>query len=153
VTVIGLDRLRRKLTKTLPEAAERRIKEAMEKAASDAVALMKSLAPRDSGALSDSIGWTWGDPPKGAMALLRSGRRTKAGLRITIYAGGGDAFYARFVEFGTAQHQNGGKFAGSVHPGTTAQPFFFPGWRAVRRQVKGRVSRAIRRAAKEVASS
>ncbi|WP_310419833.1 HK97-gp10 family putative phage morphogenesis protein [Mycoplana sp. BE70] len=152
MAVIGLDRLRRKLTKTIPEAAQQRIKEAMEQSANEAVALMKSLAPRDSGALVDSVGWTWGDAPKGAMAIASS-KANAGNLRITIYAGGGDAFYARFVEFGTSAHVNKGKFAGSKNPGAPAQPFFYPGWRIVRKRVKGKVTRAIKKAAKEAAAS
>lgn len=153
MTVIGLDRLRRKLTKTIPEAAQRRIKEAMEQSANEAVALMQTLAPNGAtGRLARSIGWTWGDAPRGSIAIATSTRRSN-NMRITIYAGGGEAFYARFVEFGTAPHVNKGKFAGSRHPGTAAQPFFYPGWRVVRRRVKGRVTRAIKAAAKEAAAS
>lgn len=152
MAVIGLDRLRRKLTKTIPEAAQRRIKEAMEQSANEAVALMKSLAPKVSGDLADSIGWTWGDAPRGSIAIARSSRKS-GNMRITIYAGGGDAYYARFVEFGTSPHVNGGLYAGSQHPGTPAQPFFYPGWRVVRRRVKGKVTRAIKAAAKEAAAS
>lgn len=150
MAIIGLDRLKRKLTKTIPAATQLRIKEAMEQSANEAVALMKSLAPKDSGALADSIAWTWGDAPRGSIAIATS-RRQSNNMRITIYAGGGDAYYARFVEFGTAPHVNGGLYAGSQNPGSPAQPFFYPGWRVVRKRVKGRVTRAIRKAAKEAA--
>lgn len=151
MTIEGLDRLNRKLTKTIPEAAYRRVKEALEQSANEAVAVMKSLVPVDSGELRDSIAWTWGDAPKGTIAIATS--KAKAGdLRITIYAGGSDAYWARFVEFGTSPHENGGRFAGSQHPGTPAQPFFYPGWRLVRRRVKGRVTRNIKRAVKEASA-
>ncbi|MEQ1403837.1 HK97-gp10 family putative phage morphogenesis protein [Neorhizobium sp. Rsf11] len=151
MTIEGLDRLNRKLTKTIPEAAYRRVKEALEQSADEAIAVMKGLVPVDSGELRDSIAWTWGDAPKGAIALATS--TAKAGdLRITIYAGGGDAYYARFVEFGTSPHPNKGLFAGSMHPGTPAQPFFYPGWRLVRRKVKGRVTRNIKKAIKEASA-
>lgn len=151
MTVEGLDRLRRKLTKTLPDAAKLRIKEALEQSANEAVSQMKRLAPVDDGDLQRSISWTWGAAPKGAIALATSSRSVD-GLRITIFAGNEKAYYARFVEFGTAPHINKGKFAGSKHPGTSAQPFFFPGWRIARKKVKGRVTRAIRKAAREVAA-
>ncbi len=152
MTIDGLDRLNRKLTKAIPAAAYRRVKEALEESANEAVAAMKRLAPVDDGDLQMSISWTWGDAPKGALAIATS-KASADGIRITIYAGGGDAFYARFVEFGTAPHVNGGLYAGSKHPGTRAQPFFFPGWRMVRRKVKGRVTRNIKRAIKEAAAS
>lgn len=152
MTIEGLDRLNRKLTKAIPAAAYRRVKEALEASANEAVATMKRLAPVDDGDLQMSISWTWGDAPKGALAIATS-KGSADGMRITIYAGGGNAFYARFVEFGTAPHVNGGLYAGSKHPGTRAQPFFFPGWRMVRRKVKGRVTRNIKKAIKEAASS
>lgn len=151
MTVEGLARLNRKLTKTIPEAAYRRVREALEQSATEAVAAMKALAPHDTGELQNSIAWTWGNAPKGALAIASS-KAAANGLRITIYAGGGDAYYARFVEFGTARHINGGKFAGSKNPGMKAQPFFYPGWRLVKRKVKGRVTRSVKKAIKEAAA-
>lgn len=152
VTVQGLGRLQRKL-KRFPEVAEREIRKTMESIASEVVALAKSLAPRDSGELAESIGWTWGDAPKGALVLGEvRGRASSGNLRLTIYAGGGVAFYARWVEFGTSAHVNAGIFEGTEHPGTNAQPFFFPSWRALKRRSRGRLSRAITRSAKIVAS-
>jgi len=153
-TIRGLKRLQRKLNK-LPAAVKQRIREAMEQGADEIVAMAKSLAPvgnyTGGGSLRDSIGWTWGRAPKGAMTI---GKVQSVGgdLTITIYAGNSEAFYARWVEFGTAPHVNKGKFAGSQHPGTAAQPFFYVSFRANRRRVKGRVSRAITKAAKQVAA-
>lgn len=149
----GLDRLRRKL-RALPKAAEEEISKAMEQSANEIVALAKSLAPVDGGDLRESIGWTWGDAPKGSITLgkVRKGGRGAGNLQITIYAGGGDAFYARMIEFGTAPHLNGGLFAGSEHPGTAAQPFFYPSWRAGRKRARSRVTRAITKSAKRVAA-
>ncbi|SFV33179.1 phage protein, HK97 gp10 family [Devosia crocina] len=152
--IIGLDRLKKKLRR-LPGAVEAEIRKAMEQTANEVVAMAKSLVPVSpgGGTLRDSIGWTYGDAPVGAMTLgkVKSGRAS-GDLVITVYAGGGDAFYARFVEFGTAPHLNKGRFAGSEHPGTAAQPFFYPSWRANRRKGRGRVSRAITKAAKRVAA-
>ncbi|MET3924603.1 HK97-gp10 family putative phage morphogenesis protein [Devosia sp. 2618] len=151
--VIGLDRLKRKLA-ALPKLAEEEISKAMIQSAEEIVAMAKSLAPQDSGDLINSIGWTWGDAPKGAMVLgkVKSSGRGAGNLQITVYAGGGDAFYARFVEFGTSPRVNGGQFAGSSHPGTSAQPFFYPSYRATRKRAKGRVTRAITRSAKRAAA-
>ena len=153
MAVQGLDRLGKKL-KRLPELAREEIAKAMEQSANEIVDMAKSLAPRDSGDLEASIGWTWGDAPKGSM-VIGSVRRKGAGvgnLVITIYAGGGDAYYARFVEFGTSPFTNGGKFSGSTNPGISAQPFFYPAYRATRKRAKGRVTRAINKSAKRAAA-
>lgn len=148
MTVTGLDRLQRMLKYTIPQAVIARVKEAMAQSADEAVAVMKSLVAVESGDLRDSIAWTWGDAPKGTLAIASKSVKG-SGLRITIYAGGGDAYYARFVEFGTNPHVNGGLFLGSKHPGTMARPFFYPGWRLVQRRAKSRVTRSIRKAIKE----
>jgi HK97 gp10 family phage protein len=147
--IIGLQKLQRKLD-ALPQKVKTRIRGAMEEGAGEIVAMAKSLAPADSGTLRDSIGWTWGRAPKGAMTI---GKVQSVGgdLTITVYAGNGEAFYARWVEFGTAAHTAGGKFAGAEIPAIPASPFFYVSFRALRRRVKSRVTRSINKAAKEVA--
>lgn len=144
----GLSKLQRKL-KQLPVVAKRHIRAELEKVADRIVAMMKSLVPVDDGTLRDSIGWTWGDAPKGAMKIA-----TVAGgeLAITIYAGSTEAYYARWVEFGTADHFAGGLFAGARHPGTRSQPFFYVSWRAQKKSAKRAIRKASRDAAKKVAA-
>lgn len=149
--VLGLEKLNRKLKK-LPAAAEKRIKEAMEVGANEIVALMKSLVAVDSGELRDSIGWTWGDAPKFSQKIA-SVKSADGKLVITIYAGNSKVRYAHLVEFSTRAHQNAGQFAGTQHPGTSAQPFFFVSYRALRRRTKSRITRAITKSAKEVAAN
>lgn len=166
-TIIGLERLNRKLKK-LPIAAEKRIKEAMEQGANEIVAMMKSLAPEVSGDLRDSIGWTWGDRPKYSQALATV-KSSDGKLALTIYAGNSKVRYAHLVEFGTAAHDIYGKRQGLLgrrkamgvdgrfgthvkHPGAQAKPFFFVSWRALRRRTKSRITRAITKSAKEVAA-
>lgn len=146
--IIGLQKLQRKLD-ALPQRVKTRIRGAMEEGAREIVAMAKSLAPADSGTLRDSIGWTWGRAPKGAMTI---GKVESVGgdLTITVYAGSSDAFYARWVEFGTAAHAAGGKFAGVEIPAIPASPFFYVSFRALRRRVKSRITRSINKAAKEV---
>jgi len=130
------------------------IKDAMALAADDIVRLAKSLVEKDSGNLEDSIGWTWGAPPRGALTLGKIARSALGkGLTITIYAGDESAYYARWVEFGTAPHINGGLFAGTSHPGTSAQPFFFPAYRANRKSAKREIRKATRTAARKVSGS
>lgn len=149
--IVGLDRLEKKL-KALPAAAEAEIRQAMEVAAAEVVRMARSLVPVDSGALRGSIGWTWGEAPRGSIKLgsVKGARRSGA-LTITIFAGNDEAFYARWVEFGTAPHAQGGMFEGTMHPGTRAQPFFFPAYRASRKGMKQKVRAAARRAARKVA--
>ncbi|MBY5553724.1 HK97 gp10 family phage protein [Rhizobium leguminosarum] len=149
MTIKGLKELQRKLSR-LPAVAKARIRAAMEQGADEIVTMMRSLVPTDSGDLRDSIAWTWGRAPKGALTL---GKVQSVGgdLTITVYAGNATA-YARFVEFGTASHTAGGKFAGATIPAIAASPFFFVSYRANRKKVKSRITRAINKAAKEVAA-
>lgn len=141
MTVEGLRSLSRKLTTTIPARVLARTRKAMEAGANEIVALAKSLCPvlsaydarRQPGALRDSIGWTWGDAPSGSIVLAQSS--SLEGLRITIFAGDDKAFYARWVEFGTQK--------------AAASPFFYPSYRALKRRVKGRITREMRKAVRE----
>lgn len=141
-------RLRARLAR-VPDIAREAAARAMEEVAQEIVDEMKRLAPvlrtpdkrRTAGALRDSIGWTWGDVPAGSFVIdeIRSGKNKGnqyATLRIRIYAGSKDAFYARFVEFGTKT-------------GGPAQPFFFPVWKARRAEFRRRVRDSVRRAIRE----
>lgn len=148
--IFGLDRLNRKLKK-LPDAAVVEIRKAMELGANEIVAMMKNLAPVDDGDLKDSIGWTWGKKPKYAQTVAQI-KSTGGELVLTIYVGNSKVRYAHLVEFGSAPHINGGLFAGTQHPGTKAQSFFFVSWRAMRRRTKSRITRAITKSAKAVAA-
>lgn len=150
VKFIGKEKLLRKL-RALPPVAERVIRAAMEDSANQTVSMMKSLAPMSSGDLQMSISWTWGDAPAGSLKVGQIQSR-QGNMRITLYAGGGDAYYARFIEFGTSPFTSGGKFQGAANPGVRAQPFFYVSARAQRRPTKSRISRAITKAAKQIAA-
>lgn len=151
VKIQNLDRLKRKLGR-LAQAAQDALRPVMEEIAERVVAMAKSLVAVDKGDLKKSIGWTWGEAPEGSMVLGKVKSRSSGNLAITIFAGGDQAFYARWVEFGTSSHINEGKFAGTKHPGTRAQPFFYPSWRANRRSAKSKISRAITKSARKVAN-
>jgi HK97 gp10 family phage protein len=141
----GLPQLKAKLIRLKTETAKD-IAPAMAAAGDKVVEMMKRLAPVDEGKLRDSIAWTFGDAPKGAIKVAT----VKEGiLRLTIYAGNEDVFWARFVEFGTAPHVQGGEFAGTEHPGNPAQPFFFPSYRALKKEIKSMVRKAIREAVRK----
>ena len=137
--IIGLAKLQKKLN-AMPKSVKQEIRKALEQSANEIVDMMRNLVPVDEGDLRDSIGWTYGDVPKGSTALgsVRASELT-GDLTITVYAGNSTAFYARWVEFGTQKMQ--------------AQPFFYPAYRALRRRAKGRVTRATNKAAKKVAAS
>lgn len=145
----GMDELRRVL-RAVPDRVQAEIRVELEKIAEAIVADMRRLVPtlkepdprRRLGALKDSIGWTWGEAPKGSISVGKVARDPGDRVAITIYAGtrdkrlgGSDAFYARWVEFGTSD------------PRYPAQPFFWPAYRANRRKLRPAITRAIKRAA------
>lgn len=131
--VQGIAALNKKLTVTIPAKIEAATRAAMEKGAQELVDMMKRLVPVDHGDLRDSIGWTWGEAPKGSFTILKgSAGGAYAGLRIVVYAGNSKAFYARFQEFGT-----------QAQP---AQPYFFPSYRSLRRRIKSRITREMKKA-------
>lgn len=134
--VEGLNSLKRKLNKTIPDAVREAAKKALEQSARELVAEMQRLVPVDSGALRDSIGWTWGDAPAGATVVGTVAGSKNDTMRITIYAGGDGAFYARFQEFGTVK--------------MPPSPFFYPSYRKLKRKIKGRNTRAINKAIKSL---
>lgn len=151
-SIIGLASLERKLRR-LPKIMTDEVRLAMEGQANEIVRMMKSLVAFDDGDLQISIGWTWGTAPKGSLTIAKIARKNLgAGMTLTIYAGNSEAFYARWIEFGTAPHTNGGLFAGSANPGTSAQPFFFVSFRANKRSAKAAIRKAIRSSAKKVAA-
>lgn len=143
----GLANINRKLTRSIPKKVYDQVRATMAAQADKIVSEMKRFAPVDTGDLQMSISWCWGNAPAGTMTLghvtdgrgkgsrsFKQGKDT-TGLRISIYAGGGDEFYAWFVEFGT---QN-----------MPAQPFFFPIYRANKRSAKSAITRAISKGVKD----
>lgn len=158
----GIEALQAKL-KALPKAARSEIRQALAEGSDAMVSTMRKLAPSSPsgthgyppGHLKASIVATFGDGtvPKYAAFRSRKGRRivraNDPDLSVTISAGDTDVRYAHLVEFGTRPHINGGKFAGTQHPGTRAQPFFYPGYRANKKAMKSRITRAITRSAKK----
>lgn len=130
--VQGIHRLRRRFEKTIPDGVREAARRVLEQNATELVAEMKRLVPVDDGDLRDSINWTWGDAPAGTLTIGTVGGRAYGTLRITVYAGGGDAFYGWFQEFGTVN--------------MAPNPFFFPSYRKLKRRLKGRVTREIKKA-------
>lgn len=151
----GREALKRKL-KAMPQVARTEIRKALEQSAREIVDAAKGFAPAQSGALRNSIDFTFGDykPANSNVrgATATGGKLGDKDLTVTVHAGDETAFYAAFVEFGTAPHQVGGLYAGATHPGSSPRPFFFPAYRLTRKRVKGRITRATNKAAKKVAA-
>jgi HK97 gp10 family phage protein len=156
--VDGVAQLTRNLTKVIPARVKQAARTAMEQGAEETVAMMKRLVPVDTGALRDSIGWTWGNAPAGSMVIGTIQSRQYNTMRIVIYAAGTpdthrrqsrssgprsrdrsrsgyfDTDLARLQEFGTHD--------------MPAQPFFFVSWRVMKKRVRSRITRNIRAAIK-----
>jgi len=133
--VEGIAALRAKL-RALPREYKAEIRVALAQSAEEVAAMARRLAPVESGALRASIGWTFGKAPKGSMVLAEAGS-DDTDLRVVVFAGNDRAFYARWQEFGTVK--------------MAANPFFFPSYRANRRRIKARITRATRKAARKAA--
>jgi len=122
--------------RAIPLSVRLEVTRQLEKEAEKIVRLMKAFAPKGATLeLVESIGWTWGDVPKGAITVGKVATSEYDRIAIKIYAGGGDAFYAKFHEFGTVK--------------MAANPFFFPVWRAERRRARNNIKRAARRGIKK----
>lgn len=131
-TVKGLDKLRAKL-RAMPDEVRAAIRGALEQNAEELVAMQKRLVPVDDGDLRDSIKWEWGSGD-----ASRIGVKGEAGLAVKVSAGDENAFYAAFKEFGTVDQP--------------ATAYFFPSYRALRKRMKGRVTRAQNKAIKRIAA-
>lgn len=130
MSVLGMARLRRQLTVDIPRSVTKAARDALALGAAELVDEMRRLVPVDKGDLRDSIGWTFGDAPAGALVLDTMGGGDT--LKVTVYAGGRDAFYAWFQEFGTKN--------------MAPNPFFFPSYRKMKRRIKSRITRSINKA-------
>lgn len=151
----------------LDKAATRKTvaRNTLKKAGAPVADAMRSKAPVDEGVLAKSIMVSTkikGEAGKAAYAKtmretagnkalavksMRDARRAVKGSipPVMMFVGPGDrAFHAHMVEFGTAPHINGGKFAGSQHPGTSPQPFVRPAWDATKDEVLRRISDELR---------
>lgn len=142
MTVEGLDKLRARF-RALPKALQESARKTLEENAEEIVGMMRRLAPVESGALRNSINWTWGAAPAGSMTVGKVAESEDSEISITIYAGTrdkslgeSDAYYARFQEFGTRK--------------MAANPFFFPSVRAHKARGRARLIRNAKKAAKDI---
>lgn len=133
---------------SIPDAVKKQIRPTIEKNAKKINNLQKQLAPVDTGALRLNISYSMGASPvlSSNASFSTTGKKTgDPDLSAFLYAGTEDksekGWYARFVEFGTAPRAG--------HPGTDAQPFFYPAIRLLTRDVKRSIQRAFNKGLKE----
>jgi HK97 gp10 family phage protein len=134
-TITGLARLNDKFQRMVATAVPD-VRVGVAEGASLIVAEQQRLAPVKTGALRASVQWTFGDPPQGTR--LGGGKRSASETRATITAGSTRVPYAAFVEFGTRH--------------APAQPFFYPGYRATRRQAKAAIRKAVAASVRQAAA-
>lgn len=151
ITRQSSDALARRLA-AIPDQIKAKVAVAIAKSVNEIAADAKTLAEasRRSGDLIESIEAT---PPGGTTPAYSSdgGRRTLDELQGAVTVGSSKVRHGHLIEFGTDPHTNSGQFAGTEHPGTTAQPFLLPAWRLNKRRVESRINRTINKAIKEAA--
>lgn len=122
--------------RSAPDIVRNEVADTLYKIAEKLVKEMQAFAPKRTGALALTIDWTWGDAPAGTVTVGRVASHEYDRIGITIFAGGEDAFYAHFQEFGTVK--------------MPANPFFFPAYRANKKAIRRRLTAAVRRGFKKV---
>jgi hypothetical protein len=133
-------RLARRL-KAIPVAVKQAVVPSLIQSGNELAARMKHLAPKDTGALADSITVT---PPGGTTPTFSQpgGSRTAAENQVLVTAGDEEVRYPHLVEYG---HRASGFSEHDVPP----HPFFWPAYRLSRKRIANRTKRAIRKAVRE----
>lgn len=127
-----LSRILKKLDRLGKEPVER-IRAAIDKSAAELVAAQKSVVPVDEGDLRDSIRTEPGEHPL-QVVVTAGGEATTRPVRDGVDA---SYDYSLGQEFGWSDNPEG-------------NPFFFGPYRLLKRRVVGRVTRAGRKAIREV---
>lgn len=134
--ITGGARIKR-LMDQLPKEIVDDVERAVLKGAREVADAQRLLVPVDTGDLRDSIHVT----PAGQTSPAYSqpgGAEVVGPLSARVTAGNSDVRYAHLVEYGTGPRDG--------HPGTPAQPFFWPGYRLSRQRVTSRIKREISKA-------
>ncbi len=166
VKIDGLKELDKQLELLTKRAGKGVLRRTLRDAAEPLAEKARALAPDDSGNLRGSITVSTKLDERQSRMHRRMFRDDKASSEMFVgpaYDLGGGGRHAHLVEFGTAPHIVGGKFAGARHPGTAPQPFMRPAWDADQQQMLERlkaklwdeiqksVARAERKAARQAA--
>ena len=161
----GMPELERALEEIGTRATQVAItRRALQRAAQPMVEMARRYAPVDEGDLEASIRISTratgevgraayaatmretGGDKAAAVDAMRTARRAFKAINppAILYMGPTrNIWYAKFVEFGTKPHVNGGKFAGSKHPGTAPDPFLRPAFDAEARPTIDRLAAMI----------
>ena len=131
----GLEKLQRRLA-AIPKDVRAAVIPALLKSGDEMAGGMKRLAEtsRDTGALIDSITVT---PPGGQTPAYSQpgGSMVVPENAVAITVGNSKVRYGHLVEYGTAK--------------ASAQPFFWPAYRLLRKRVANRIKRAISKAVRD----
>lgn len=128
-----LARLSKRL-EAVPKAVREAVKPALQKSGDELAAMMKQLAPKDTGALAESIAVTLpgeSTPPYSQPG----GSKVAADNQVLVTAGNSKVRYPHLVEYGTAH----------AH----AQPYFWPAFRLSKARIERRIKRAISKSVKD----
>ena len=129
----GLSRFRKRMN-AIPKAVREAVKPAVVKSAEETAAMMRALAPVDSGDLKDSITVT--GPGQATPPYSQPGGSHHVPENAAAITAGNSAVrYAHLVEYGTTH--------------AAAQPFFWAALRLTRKRATNRIKRAISKAVKE----
>lgn len=116
--------------KRFPALLRHEVRKAVNKNADELSEMIRYAAPEDDGDLKASVRWYENPNIAKISSIVSAGDETNDKSKT---------FYARMVEYGT-------RFQ-------VAQPFFFPSVRALRRRMRGRITRAARKALKRTKQS
>jgi hypothetical protein len=129
-----LQRLNRRMA-AIPKAVREAIAPSLIASGNELAGTMRQVAPKDTGALAESIAVT---PPGQATPAYSQpgGSRVADELEVLVTAGNADVRYPHLVEYGTAD--------------APAQPFFWFSYRLhkgkITRRTKRSISKAVRQA-------
>lgn len=147
--VLNADRLRRKI-RAMPDKFKKAVLASQVQSAQELTSMQKRLAPQDKGALARSVRF---EVDESLLRVTVIGGGTAATRREVRKGSGEFTDEAILTEFGAKAHKAGGKFKGAKIPAEPPRPWFFPAYRALKKRIKGRYSRAVNKAIKEIAGN
>ncbi len=149
ITIRKKDRLFRKMRQSVATLKDE-TEQAAFASAQEMAGAAQARAPFDDGDLRASIVATPAGQSTPSYSHPGGSTAVPDGAAL-VTAGNSRVRYAHLVEYGTSSHVQGGLFAGTIHPGTARQPFFWISYRLMRRRIKNRMTRAVNRAFKRAA--
>lgn len=143
-SVTGLSRTQAAMRRLTPAMVEN-ITAAVEQGARDVEARAKAVAPRDTGDMVSAIevrenleGFkATGAIGNFAKQLSRAGQGIQRFIGVFPQRAGDKGWYAAWVEYGTTKN--------------AAKPFLLPSFISQRKQIEGRIKRAVNKAIRQVA--